>query len=212
MKKLLAILLVTTTLISCKKKPLEPTEVCPGGCITNYTISSPSATLQSDGYWHVKHIGANYFQVIGNLSELNSKYVVNGVPLIEVNFDSDYWVLFDSIQYKIPMYSYLSWFSDSQFNNPISIGTHTYTLKSVSNIHPPLNIAGYQINKHMCWDCPYTSTLLGTHSKYTYKPKQNFFFDNEMIGDTAHIYIETIFNSDIGSREKQNTVLKVIFE
>jgi hypothetical protein len=211
MKKLLAILLVTT-LISCKKKPLEPTEVCPGGCTTNYAISSPSATLQSDGYWHVKHIGVNYFQVIGNLSELNSKYVMNGVPLIEVNFDSDYWVLFDSIQYRIPMYSYLSWFSDNQFNNPISIGTHTYTLKSVSNIHPPLNIAGYQINKHMCWDCPYTPTLLGTHSKYTYKPKQNFFFDNEMIGDTAHIYIETIFNSDTGTRETKNTVLKVIFE
>ncbi len=212
MKKILAILLVATTLINCKKEPLEPTEICPGGCNSKYIVSSPSATLQPDGYWHVAHAGLNYFQITGDLSELSSKYVVNGVPLIEVNFDSDYWVLFDTIQYKIPMYSYLSWFSDNQFNNPIPIGTYTYTLKDVSNIHPALNITGYQINPHMCWTCPYTPTLLGTHSKYTYKPKQNIFFDNEMIGDTANIYIETIFNSDMGEKETQNTILKVIFE
>lgn len=211
MKKLLAILLVATTLVSCKKKPIEP-DVCPGGCNSSYIVSSPSATLQPDGYWHVAHTGANYFQVTGNLSELSSEYVVNGVPLIEVNFDSDYWVLFDTIQYQIPMYSYLSWFSDNQFNNPINIGTYTYTLKGIADIHPPLNIAGYQINPHMCWNCPYTPTLLGTHSKYTYTPHQNIFFDNQMIGDTANIYIETIFNSDTGKREVQNTVLKVIFE
>jgi len=211
MKKILLILLVATALISCKKKDIKPA-ICSGGCNGNYTMPISSGTLQIDGYWHVKYVGKQYFTVKGELTELSSAYVINGVPLIEVNFDSDYWVLFDTIRYQIPMYSYLSWFSDQQFNNPISIGTHTYTLKGVSELHPALNIAGYQINPHMCWTCPYTPTLLGTHSKYNYHPQQNFFLDNEMIGDTANIYIETIFNSDTGPRETQNTVLKVIFE
>lgn len=38
------------------------------------------------------------------------------------------------------------------------------------------------------------------------------FFDNEMVGDTANIYIKIIFNTDIGPSETQNKVLKVIFE
>jgi hypothetical protein len=211
MKKILLVLFAATTLISCQKKDVKPA-VCSGGCNGNYTMPVSSGTLQVDGYWHVKYVGKQYFTVKGELTELSSAYVINGVPLIEVNFDSDYWVLFDTIRYQIPMYSYLSWFSDQQFNNPISIGSFTYTLKGISNIHPALNIAGYQINPHMCWTCPYTPTLLGTHSKYNYRPTQNFFLDNEMIGDTANIYIETIFNSDTGPNEIQNTVLKVIFE
>jgi hypothetical protein len=212
MKKILIILATVVTLISCKKESLEPKETCPGGCYSDYIITSPSSTLQSDGYWHVSYLGANYFTIKGNLSQLDVKYVVNGVPLIEVNFDSDYWVIFDTIQYTTPMYSYLGWFTNNQFNTPISIGGYTYTLKTLAEIQPPLNIAGYQLSPYMCWDCPYTSTLLGTHSKYTYTPQQNFFFDNEMIGDTARIYIQTIFNSDIGLREEKNTILKVIFE
>jgi hypothetical protein len=210
MKKLFAILLLTTLLYSCKKTNQSTDEVCPGGCNVSYNISG--GVLQSDGYWHVPHSGPNYFKVKGTLSELNSKYIINGVPLIEANFDSDYWVLFDSIQYTTPMYSYLGWYTNNQFTTPINIGGYTYTLQGLANIHSPLNIAGYQLNPNMCWTCPYTPTLFGTHSKYNYHPQQNMFFDNEMIGDTANIYIETIFNSDVGPRETVNTVLKVIFE
>ena len=64
----------------------------------------------------------------------------------------------------------------------------------------------------MCWDCPYTETLLGTYSKYNYTPTQNIVFDNEMIGDTAHIYIRTTFNTDLGPREVRDEVLNIIFE
>ena len=115
MKKILFVVVTIVTLVSCKKEQLETNEVCPGGCNSEFQIISPSATLQSDGYWHVPYLGANYFTVEGNLSQLNSSYVVNGVPLIETDFDSDYWVLFDSIQYQTPMYSYLGWYSNNQF-------------------------------------------------------------------------------------------------
>ena len=212
MKKSLYLICFFVILYGCKKDDESSVEVCPGGCNSEYKITSSNATLDSNGYWHVLHGGINYFTIAGNLSQLNSKYIVNGVPLIEANFDSDYWVIFDSIQYTTPMYSYLGWFTNNQFNNPISIGNNTYTLKGLAEIQPPLNIAGYQLNKHMCWDCPYTPTLFGTHSKYTYTPHQNFFFDNEMIGDTARIYIQTIFNSDTGPSEEENSLLKVVFQ
>ena len=74
------------------------------------------------------------------------------------------------------------------------------------------NIVGYQIQKNQCLDCPYSQTLLGTYSKYTYKPQQQIFFDNEMVGDTAKIMIETKFNSDIGIREIVKKEFKIIFE
>lgn len=211
MKKLVLVLLTSTILFSCKKKPLHE-EPCPGGCNSVYDITSPNATLKADGYWHVKYVGVNYFTVEGSLSTLSSEYVINKVPLIEANFDSDYWVIFDSIQYTTPMYSYLGWFSGNQFNTPISIGSHVYTLRGLADLHSPLNIAGYQLSPHMCWDCPYTTTLIGTHSKYNYHPRQQFFLDNEMVGDTANLYIQTIFNSDVGNSEVKNTILKVIFE
>lgn len=211
--KRITLILVTATLFfsSCKKESITE-EICPGGCTSDFEVVSPNASLQPDGYWHVQHNGPNYFTVEGKLSELNPEYVINGVPLIEANFDSDYWVLFDSIQYTVPMYSYLGWYSNNQFTTPINIGSYTYTLQNMANVHPPLNIVGYQINPNICWDCPYTPTLFGVHSKYNYEPRQNIFFDNEMIGDTAQIFIQVKFNNDIGPSEIQNKVLKVIFE
>lgn len=209
--KNIIVLGIALTLLSCKKQPIEPKELCPGGCNSEFVITS-NASLQSDGYWHVVYNSSNYFTVEGNLTKLNSQYEVNKVPLVETNFDSDYWVLFDTIQYTIPIYSYLGWFSNNQFTTPLPVGNYIYTLKDIADIHPPLNIVGYQINPHTCWDCPYTETLFGTHSKYTYEPKQNIFFDKKMVGDTASIYIQVVFNSDLGKREIQNKILKVIFE
>ena len=62
----------------------------------------------------------------------------------------------------------------------------------------------------MCTDCPYSETLVGSYSKYTYTPTQNIFLDNEMIGDTINIFIETTFNTDVGEREIVENNIKVI--
>ena len=64
----------------------------------------------------------------------------------------------------------------------------------------------------MCLDCPYTSTLLGTYSKYNYYPTQNIFFDKAMIGDTASIFIQVTFNSDVGIKEIKEKEMKIIFK
>ena len=202
-------------LFSCEQEDFAYGEVCPGGCYSEFTIepeSNPDAYLGNDGYWRVKHNTMNYFTIRGEISELNDEYILNGVPLVETKFDSNYWVVFENIQFTTPMYGYLGWFNDTDMNTPLPVGDTTYTISQLAGLDDILNIVGYSINKHMCMDCPYTETLLGTYSKYNYHPTQNIFFDDEMGGDTAIFYIETMYNSDLGERENVNSELKVIFE
>lgn len=41
------------------------------------------------------------------------------------------------------------------------------------------------------FNCPYSPTLFGVKSRYTYNPQTSvFFFDEGMIGDTAVIHIQ----------------------
>jgi hypothetical protein len=96
------------------------------------------------------------------------------------------------------MFSYLGWFNSSSLNTPIPFGNHTYTMNDLINLHPPLNIVGYQIPKYFCTECPYAPTIIGVHSKYNYNPTQNILLDNEMVGDTINLFIETIFNTEQG--------------
>tara|TARA_R110000868_G_scaffold140437_2_gene355991 strand:- start:1645 stop:2280 length:636 start_codon:yes stop_codon:yes gene_type:complete len=211
MKKVLY--LAAVLLISCKKQEIKPYPCLDGTCETNFWIEGPSkGKTDLNGYTHIKWIGANYFSIRGKLAELHPKYIINGVPLIETTFDSDYWVLFDTIKFTTPMYSVLGWYSDKQFNTPISIGNYTYTLKNIAEIHPPLNIAGYQISNRTCFDCPYSSSLFGTYSKYNYAPKQNMFLSKYMKNDTANVYIEVLYNSDMGSSVTKKISFKIIFD
>ena len=215
MKKLL-LLLSIVSLISCETTTPKPYPCLDGSCDAQFiidTIVSPGSYFDStDGYWRVKFVGLSYFTIQGKLDELDPYYVLNGVPLIETKYDSDYWVVFDTLQWTSPMYSVLSWFSDRTYQNPISIGNITYTLEDIADLHPPLNIVGYQIPKDFCWDCPYAETILATYSKYNYLPRQQIFLDDEMVGDTARIFTRVLFNNDLGPREIRESEIKVIFE
>jgi hypothetical protein len=51
---------------------------------------------------------------------------------------------------------------------------------------------------------------MGSHSRYTYTPRQNFILDDEMIGDTINVFINTVFNTDVGENEIINENLKVV--
>ena len=185
---------------------------CLGGdCDNEFWIDTnvnPGSYLDEDGYWHVPHSGANYLTIEGQLSILSNDYLINGIPQLETVYDSNYWVWIDSITFTIPLYSLLGYFVNGDWNNPIPIGNLTYTLTEMANNHPPLNIVGYSINSNQCFDCPYSETLLGTYSKYNYNPRQQIFFDNEMVGDTAKVFIQTRYPEDI-IIEKQ---INLIFE
>jgi hypothetical protein len=186
---------------SCYKYSREWQALCDGNCSANYRVVYLNETiaLNNDGYYEIEWNGLNYFQVIGDLSNVNSDYSnSDGVPFVSGNFDSDYWVLFDTLTFTIPTYSYLGWFNDQTMNTPISIGPYTYSMVDLIDLHPPLNIVGYQLPKHFCWDCPYAPTMVGRKSSYNYNPTCNVLLDNEMIGDTINIFIETIFNTEGG--------------
>ena len=205
MRKLIYITLISF-LWACSPEELINNYPCiEGDCNVEFTIDplvSPGVYQDINNYWHISHQGIQYFTIKGNTSELHPDYVVNGVPLIETIFDSDYWVWINGITFTVPLYSVLGYFTDSNFNNPIPIGNLTYTIEDMANNHPPLNIAGYSYNPNS------DINSLGTYSKYNYTPQQQIFFDNQMVGDTAKVFIKTIFPNNI-EVEKE---FKIIFE
>ena len=184
-------------------------------CQSNFEISkevSPDHYIDDNGYSHIKFWGPKYFTVKGELSQLNDKYIINGVPLVETVFDSDYWIWLDSLTFVLPVYSIFSWYTDNEFQNPIPIGNNIITLDEMVSRLPPLNISGYSINENTCMDCPYSSTLFGTYSKYTYKPQHSFYLGPEMKGDTLKVFIKVIFNTDLGLTDENEHVLNIIVD
>ena len=204
MKKFIYITLISF-FWACSPEELINNYPCLGDCDTSFYIDplvSPGVFQDSNGYWHIEHQGIQYFTIKGNTSELHPDYIVNGVPLIETIFDSNYWVWIDSITFTVPLFSVLSYFTNGDYNNPIPIGELTYTIEDMAQNFPPLNIAGYSYNPNS------DINSLGTYSKYNYNPQQQIFFDNEMVGDTATIFIKTVFPNNI-EVEKE---FKIIFE
>ena len=93
MKKLVLLLGVVVGLVSCEGN-MEVTP-CIGKCYTEFYVDSTvneGSYIDENGFYVVKHSGFNYFTVKGELSNMTSKYVVNGTPLVETKFDSDYFV------------------------------------------------------------------------------------------------------------------------
>ena len=211
MRKLIYIILIGIFWACSPEELISPYPCLDGDCNVEFAIDplvSPGVYQDTNGYWHISHQGIQYFTLKGNTSELHPDYVVNGVPLIETIFDSNYWVWINGITFTVPLYSVLGYFTDGNFNNPIPIGNLTYTIEDMADNFPPLNIAGYSINPNQCFDCPYSETLIGTYSKYNTHPQQQIFFDNQMVGDTTTVFVKTIFNNDI-EVEKE---FKIIFE
>ncbi len=207
MNRFLLILGLGFLLTSCSKEEIHSYAYpcLDGECNTEFWIDplvSPGVYQDENGYWHIEHHGYNYFTIKGRIDELHPGYVVNDVPVISTVFDSDYWVWIDGITFTVPLYSPLGYFTDGDFNNPIPIGNMTYTIEDMAQNHPPLNIVGYSYN-------PGSDVYdLGTYSRYNYTPQQQIFFDNQMVGDTAKVFIETSFTDDIII----NKEFKIIFD
>jgi hypothetical protein len=175
--KTLSYILLVLVLSSCYKHSKIWPELCDGNCDGTYKVIYKGQEIlpNSNGDYEIAWDGLNYFQIEGQLTELTEEYCnADGVPFIETGFDSDYWVVFDTLGFQIPMYSYLGWFNDQSMNTPIAIGNHNYTINNLIDLHPPYNIAGYQI------------------------PKQKFLLDNEMVVDEINIFIKTTFNTEGG--------------
>ena len=110
----------------------------------------------------------------------------------------------------VPLYSPFG--LETQTGTRISVGNLTYDIGEIASLMEPLNIAGYQITKNTCFDCPYSERLFATYSQYTYKPRQQFYLDDRMKGDTLSVYAKATFNTDKGWREVRETELKIIID
>lgn len=214
MKKLIFIGFIF--LLACSKgEYFEPYPCKDGNCQSVFKIDnqvSPDSYLDNNGYWHVEFNGIKYFTIEGELDELNKDYITNKSPLVEVAYDTDYWVWINNLTFRVPVYSLFGLFSDQNYNSPIPIDNLEYTITDMAKNHPPLNIAGYQITSNTCMECPYTPTLFDVYSKYTYKPRHMFLFLPEMKGDTINVFIETKFGVGEVREVKNNHHLKVILE
>ena len=211
MKKIIIILTVSF-FWACSPEEIIRDVCIDGDCNAQFYIDElvqPNAYQDENGYWHIEFYGPKYFTIRGELDELSTA-IVNGVPLVETMYDSDYWVAFDSINFTVPTWSVLSWFTGGGYNNLVPVGNLQYTLTDIARIQPPLNIAGYQIQKNFCFECPYAETLLGSKSKYTYNPRQQFYLNNEMVGDTLQVFMKSTFNTDVGNREIIEDSFKII--
>ena len=144
------------------------------------------------------------------MSPLKEEHVINGTPMVEVRYDSDKWIVFDSMSFTIPIYSYLGSFTDKSFKNPIPVGNTTYTLKDFPI--PPFNIVGYSINENINLDNPYTDLSLGVRNKYDYNSRRMIHIDEYLVGDTVNIVMELQWNIDIGTTVVKEHKLKVIIE
>ena len=202
----LALILSLIFAPSCTKvEPIQGSPCLDGDCNSTFQVKYKNQiiTPNINGEYNITWEGLNYFQIVGQLEKMEGEYThINGIPQIDCMYDSDYWVVFDSLSFTIPQYSYLGWFNNNSLSTPIPIGNYTYTMNELIASHPPYNIAGYQIPKHFCTECPTASSIIGSHSKYNYNPTQNFLLDNEMIGDQINVFIKVHYNnSTFGNKE-----------
>ena len=189
---------------------------CPDGQCDGFftidTVQNRGSFLDNTGTWHIKYSGINYFRILGELDTLNKAYVINGIPLIETGYDSNYFYIPGNITWTYPVYSFLGLFSNNNLSKAIPFGTKTYTITQLSGNYYIENLAGYQINKKFHYDHPAASTMLQTYSKYNYEPTQQMVFFKEMIGAEADIYVRVIWNNDYGPSVEKIYKLSVKFE
>tara|TARA_R110001606_G_scaffold367770_1_gene523413 strand:- start:15 stop:671 length:657 start_codon:yes stop_codon:yes gene_type:complete len=212
MKSLLNVLLLLLIVVlssSCYEDPWDhlPYPCKDGHCDVAFTIDTlvqPNTYLDNNGFHHIEFRGPKYFTILAKLDQLTDGYVLNGVPLVECSWDSDTWIAFDTLAFSIPVYNILG-MSNGQ-NDPISVGNLTITMTDLAALHPPLNIAGYQINK--------ASNLerLGTSTRYSYNSKQQFYLNGTMIGDTVKIFASAMWNTDVGPSEERNVEFNIVVD
>ena len=216
-KKLLVVLGVII-FASCEKPEDEVwySSPCVGGeCFTSFFIDKniqPNAYIDDNGYWHIEYYGPNYFTVGVGFTQIKDEYLINDVYPTEAAFDSNYWVAFDDMKFTIPVYSPFGLYN--QVGSPIPIGDYTYDISDIASQMEPLNIAGYQITKKTCFDCPYSDRLFATYAKYGRDLQQQMYLDKRMVGDTLEVYVKATYNTEglveRGDQVLQQETLKII--
>jgi hypothetical protein len=200
-------------LVSCTLEPQEIPVCQDGSCDAVFRIDTqinPGSFQDSNGVWHIKYSGNNYFTIKGVADQLNSENIVNGTPLIETGFDSDFFFTPENIQWTYPVYSFLGLFTNNTLTTAIPYGYQTLTLPQILNNTSVTNIVGYEMTSRTSFDKPYSPTLLSVYSKYNYVPQRNIIFLQSFIGEEATIHIRVIWGE--AHSETKYYTLRVKFE
>jgi hypothetical protein len=218
MLKKLILAFLLSSLLACSWVEINDNinEIYPcvdGNCHSYFKIDpwvSPNVYQDKNEYWHIRYWGPKYFTIIGKLDELHPKYIINEVPLVEVAFDSNYWVAFNDLSFIIPLYSPFG--LQTQTGTKIPVINKILNIGEIAKLMEPLNIVGYQITKNTCFTCPYSNRLFATYSSYSYNPKQQIYLDERMVGDTLEVYVKVTFNTDLGMQAENRHTLKIIID
>lgn len=194
--------LLITIFTSCSKDELNEIQLEDIEPSTVFFIdkqSQPDSYQDDNGYYHIQFNGPRYFTIKGELDEEKVPEFVNGVPLTETSFDTDYWIWIEGITFTVPLYSPFATFADDMFFVPIPVGTMILRICDLVDGGEIFNIAGYTYNDKICGACPYSDFTMGTYSKNTLNPQQSIYLDRTMSGDTLKVFVKTKYNYDLDS-------------
>ena len=105
MRNLIYILTISLFWACSPDEMLKPYPCIDGDCNARFYIDEqvqPNAYQDVNNYWHIEFNGPKYFTIRGELDQLSDEYIINGVPLIETIYNSDYWIAFESLTFSIP--------------------------------------------------------------------------------------------------------------
>jgi hypothetical protein len=213
MKNFIYSIFILLVLSSCTAET-STSQVCQdGSCDAEFWIDTkvnPGSFLDSQGIWHIKYSGRNYFTLKGSADQLMPGYIVNGVPLIETGYDSNFFFTTNNVQWTFPVYSFLGLSSNNTLTTSIPYGSTTKTIPQIQSSGIDItNLVGYQITKVTTFNKPYSSSLLSTWSKYNYTPQMQMVYLPSFVGKTADIYVKVAWGEGVEAREYK---VRVIFE
>jgi len=214
----ISVLVIFVFLLSCEVLE-EDNYPCPdGNCDAEFVIDTqqnPGSYRDANGIWHIKYSGLNYFRILGEADPIYDKYLINNLPSIYTAYDSNYFYIPGVVTWTYPVYSYQGLFSDTNMNTAIPVGFQTYTFPQLVQNYQIMNLAGYVINRNpnVNVNHPAYPTYFSTYSRYNYRPTQQMVFFEDMIGQTADIYIKVSWASDWwGAKVEKFYKLSVVFE
>lgn len=184
---------------------------CPDGCDTEVwldNLTQPNAYTDDNGYTHIEYNGPAYFTAKMKVSKVDPEYLVNDVPLVQVEWDSDYWMILENIQLAVAYYRPFGLWSQG-FAQPIAAVNTTINLNDAVGLYGMTNAVGYSIDKETCLDCPYSKSLYGIRTQVnerTLITQKSIILTNEMVGDTMTLYTKAKFAYD-NQYNREETVM-----
>ena len=214
MKKVLFLLGFVFLLNSCTVDSGGSSACLDGNCDATFWVDTqinPGSYLDSKGVWHVKYSGRNYFTLKGTTDDLKSEYIINGVPLMETSYDSNFFFTPTNVQWTYPVYSFLGLFSNNTLRTAIPSRYITKTIPQyLSSQGDITNMVGYEMTARTTFDRPYSSTLLLVYSKYNSTPQRSMIFLKSFVGQTADLYVRVMFGERLD--QIQDYKIQVMFE